>query len=38
VGVIEARAGEGPRDLVRRAARSMRGAKRRRRTDRQSPS
>jgi diguanylate cyclase (GGDEF)-like protein len=38
VGVIEARVGEGPRDLVRRAARSMRGAKRRRRTDRQSPS
>jgi diguanylate cyclase (GGDEF)-like protein len=38
VGVIEARAGEGPRDLVRRTARSMHGNKRRRRTDRQSPS
>ncbi|MDX6548288.1 MAG: two-component system, NtrC family, C4-dicarboxylate transport sensor histidine kinase DctB [Gaiellales bacterium] len=34
VGVIEARAGESPRDLVRRAARSMHGNKRRRRTDR----
>jgi diguanylate cyclase (GGDEF)-like protein len=34
VGVVEGRAGEGPRDLVRRAARSMRGNKRRRRTDR----
>jgi diguanylate cyclase (GGDEF)-like protein len=33
VGVIEARVGESPRDLVRRAARSMRGNKRRRRTD-----
>jgi diguanylate cyclase (GGDEF)-like protein len=33
VGVIEARPGEAPRDLVRRAARSMRGNKRRRRTD-----
>jgi diguanylate cyclase (GGDEF)-like protein len=38
VGVIEARPGEEPRDLVRRAARSMRLNKRRRRTDRQSPS
>ena len=37
VGVVEARPGEGPRDLVRHAARSMRGNKRRRRTDRQSP-
>ncbi len=36
VGVIESRAGESPRDLVRRAARSMRGNKRRRRTDRRS--
>jgi len=34
VGVVEGRPGEGPRDLVRRAARSMRGNKRRRRTDR----
>ena len=34
VGVIESKAGESPRDLVRRAARSMRGNKRRRRTDR----
>jgi GGDEF domain-containing protein len=34
VGMIEARPGEGPRDLVRHAARSMRGNKRRRRTDR----
>jgi diguanylate cyclase (GGDEF)-like protein len=33
VGVIEARPGERPRDLVRRAARSMRLNKRRRRTD-----
>jgi diguanylate cyclase (GGDEF)-like protein len=33
VGLIEARAGESPRDLIRRAARSMRGNKRRRRTD-----
>ena len=33
VGVIEARAGESPGDLVRRAARSMRVNKRRRRTD-----
>jgi diguanylate cyclase (GGDEF)-like protein len=33
VGVVEGRPGEGPRDLVRRAARSMRGNKRRRRTD-----
>ena len=37
VGMIEARPGEEPRDLVRRAARSMRVNKRRRRTDRQSP-
>jgi diguanylate cyclase (GGDEF)-like protein len=36
VGVIESRAGESPGDLVRRAARSMRGNKRRRRTDRRS--
>jgi diguanylate cyclase (GGDEF)-like protein len=34
VGVVEGRPGETPRDLVRRAARSMRGNKRRRRTDR----
>jgi len=34
VGVVQGRPGEGPRDLVRRAARSMRGNKRRRRTDR----
>lgn len=34
VGVIEGRPGELPRDLVRRAARSMRVNKRRRRTDR----
>jgi diguanylate cyclase (GGDEF)-like protein len=34
VGVVHGRPGEGPRDLVRRAARSMRGNKRRRRTDR----
>jgi diguanylate cyclase (GGDEF)-like protein len=34
VGVVEGRPGEGPRDLVRRAARSMRGNKRRRRSDR----
>jgi diguanylate cyclase (GGDEF)-like protein len=34
VGMIEARPGELPRDLVRRAARSMRVNKRRRRTDR----
>jgi diguanylate cyclase (GGDEF)-like protein len=34
MGVIEARPGELPRDLVRRAARSMRVNKRRRRTDR----
>ncbi len=34
VGVVEGRPGESPRDLVRRAARSMRGNKRRRRTDR----
>jgi diguanylate cyclase (GGDEF)-like protein len=33
VGVVEGRPGETPRDLVRRAARSMRGNKRRRRTD-----
>jgi diguanylate cyclase (GGDEF)-like protein len=33
VGVIEAKAGESPRDLIRRAARSMHGNKRRRRTD-----
>ena len=33
VGVIEARTGESPGDLVRRAARSMRVNKRRRRTD-----
>jgi diguanylate cyclase (GGDEF)-like protein len=33
VGVIEAKPGESPRDLIRRAARSMRGNKRRRRTD-----
>jgi diguanylate cyclase (GGDEF)-like protein len=34
VGVIASRPGEAPRDLVRRAARSMRTNKRRRRTDR----
>ncbi len=34
VGVVHGRPGETPRDLVRRAARSMRGNKRRRRTDR----
>jgi diguanylate cyclase (GGDEF)-like protein len=34
MGVIEAKPGEGPLDLVRRAARSMRVNKRRRRTDR----
>jgi diguanylate cyclase (GGDEF)-like protein len=33
VGVIESKAGESPPDLIRRAARSMRGNKRRRRTD-----
>ncbi|MDX6550287.1 MAG: diguanylate cyclase [Gaiellales bacterium] len=33
VGVIEAKAGESPRELIRRAARSMHGNKRRRRTD-----
>lgn len=38
VGVIEAKHGETPRDLVRRAARSMRGNKRRRRTDRRTHS
>jgi diguanylate cyclase (GGDEF)-like protein len=36
VGVVEARPGESPRELVRRAARSMRTHKRRRRTDRAS--